>query len=237
MQCLILADALRNQTGHRPLALVDVAGEPFIRHQLRLLHDGGVDDVIVCVPHRDEMIEDEVDRQCPTGMTVRCTRDGGRLLESGRAIHRTVTDGLTDEQFMVLYAGTYPRVDLADVWDWFDKAHHLGLLTVWHNDDRVDASNAAVRNGRVVVYRVASNLISHPSLDHIDDGFGILTADAVLELVRTDEPHDLTSLYSTLAGRSQLQAYEVDERLHDIGSQTGLAELERRLTSELQRWP
>ena len=235
MQCLILADALRDRTGHRPLALVDVAGEPFIRHQLRLLHDGGVDDVIVCVPHRAEVIEDEVDRQCPTGMTVRCARDDGRLLESGRAIHRVVTDGLTDEQFMVLYAGTYPRVDLADVWDWFDRTHHLGLLTVWHNDDRVDASNVAVRNGRVVVYRMASNLISHPSLDHIDNGLGILTADAVLDLVRTHEPHDLTTLYSTLAGRSQLQAYEVDQRLHEIGTPSGLAELERLLTSELQR--
>ena len=89
----------------------------------------------------------------------------------------------------------------------------------------------------MVVYRIASNLISHPSLDYIDDGFGILTADAVLDLVRADEPHDLTSLYSALAGRSQLQAYEVDERLHDISSRTGLTELERRLTSELQRWP
>ena len=237
MQCLILADALRNRTGHRPQALVDVAGEPLIRHQLRLLYDGGVDDVIVCVPHRGEVIEDEVARHCPTGMTVRCARDGGRLLESGRAIQRAVTDGLTDEQFMVLYAGTYPRVDLADVWEWFDRAHHLGLLTVWHNDDRVDASNAAVRNGRVVVYRVASNLISHPSLDYIDDGFGILTADAVLEFVRTDEPHDLTSLYSRIAGRSQLQAYEVDQRFHEIGSPIRLAELARLLAPELQRWP
>ena len=237
MQCLILADALRNPTGRRPPALVDVAGEPFIRHQLRLLHDGGVDDVIVCVPHRDEMIEDEVDRHCPTGMTVRCARDGGRLLETGRAIHRAVTDGMTDEQFMVLYAGTYPRVDFADVWEWFDRAHHLGLLTVCHNDDRVDASNAAVRNGRVVVYRMASNLISHPSLDHVHDGFGILTADAVLEFVSADEPLDLTSLYSTIASRSQLQAYEVDQRLPEIGSPIRLAELERLLVPELQRWP
>jgi NDP-sugar pyrophosphorylase family protein len=217
--------------------LVDVAGEPFIRHQMRLLRDGGVDDVIVCVPHRDDMVEDEVVRHCPTGMTVRCARDDGRLLESGRAIRRAVTGGLTDEQFMVLYGGTYPRVDLADVWEWFDKTHHLGLLTVWHNGDRVDASNAAVRNGRVVVYRVASNLISHPSLDHIHDGFGILTADAVLELVRADEPHDLTSLYSTIASRSQLQAYEVDQRFHEIGTSLGRAELEWLLTSELQRWP
>ena len=237
MQCLILADALRNQTGHRPQALVDVAGEPFIRHQLRLLHEGGIDDVIVCVPFRGEAIEQEVARHCPTGMTVRYMRDSGQLLETGRAVRQAVTNGLTDERFMVLYAGTYPRVDFADAWEWFDKTHHLGLLTVWHNDDRVDTSNAAVRNGRVVVYRIASNLISHPSLDFIDDGFGILTADAVLDLVRADEPHDLTSLYSTLAGRSQLQAYEVDERLHDIGSHIGLAELALRLTPELQRWP
>jgi NDP-sugar pyrophosphorylase family protein len=237
MQCLILDDALRNRTGHRPTAMTDVAGEPFIRHQLRLLHDGGVDDVVVCVPYGGDRIEDEVARHCPTGMTVRYARDGGRLLESGRVIRRAVTDGLTDEQFMVLYAGTYPLVDFAEVWDWFDKAHHLGLLTVWHNDDRVDSSNAAVRNGRVVVYRMASNLISHPSLDYIDDGFGILTANAVLDLVRADEPHDLASLYSTIAGRSQLQAYEVDQRFHEIGSPSGLAELERLLTPELQRWP
>jgi galactokinase/mevalonate kinase-like predicted kinase len=53
----------REQIQH-PLirAMVEVAGEPFIRHQLRLLADSGIDDVVICVGYRGLPLEDEVRR-------------------------------------------------------------------------------------------------------------------------------------------------------------------------------
>lgn len=217
--------------------MIEVAGEPFIRHQLRLLRERGVDDVVICVAHRGEVIKEEVTRHHPDGMTVRCSRDASRFLGTGGALRRAVADGLTDEQFMVLSDLTYLRDDFVDVWEWFDVEHHLGLMTVSHNDEQLETSSAAVRNGRVVVYRNAAIRSAHPSMTYVGCGLGILTAASVLELVRAEEPSDVGLLYSTIAARGLLQAYEVDERFYEIRSESGLAEFTRWLTSELQRLP
>lgn len=219
-----------------PMPMIPVAGEPFIRHQLRLLQEGGVDDVVVCIGPDGESVEEEVTRHQPDGMTVRCSRASSQLLGTAGALRRVVSDGLVDERFMVLNGGSYLRLDFADVWEWFDTAHHLGLMTVWHNEDQFETSNLAVRNGKVVVYRKRSIRSSHPSMSFIDYGLSILTAEAVLDLVPAGEPNDLAALYSNISAFGQLQAYEVDQRFHEIGSAHGLAELDRLLTRELQRW-
>lgn len=240
MQCIILAGGLGTRMSHRaadrPKAMVAVGGEPFIRHQLRLLRDSEVNDVIICVGHRAEVIEAEVAHHAPSGMRVRCSRDGEQLLGTGGAIRRAVANGLTDEVFAVLYGDSYLCIDFADVWDWFDGQHHLALMTVWHNDDQLDACNAAVRNGHVVVYRKVSSRFSHPTMHYIDHGLSILTADTVLDLIPADGAHDLGVLFSTLAGRGQLQAYEVDRPFHDIGSPSAFAELDRLRRADLQQW-
>jgi NDP-sugar pyrophosphorylase family protein len=239
MQCVILAGGLGTRMGHRtadrPKAMIEVAGEPFLRHQLRLLCAGGIDDVVMCLGHRSEMIEDEVARNCPDGMSVRCSNDGPTLLGTAGALRLAVDNGLTDEHFMVLYGDSYLRVDYADVWTSFDCTQHHGLMTVWRNDDALELSNAGVRDGKVVVYRKSSDGANHPSMNYIDYGLGILTADAVLALVPRGARHDLASLYETIATRGRLQAYEVGHPFHEIGSESGLAELHRFLTMELQR--
>ncbi len=239
MQCLILAGGLGTRMSHRtadrPKAMIDVAGEPFIRHQLRLLADTGIDDVVICVGHRGEMIEHEVAKHSPEGMSVRCSNDGPTLLGTAGAVRRAVENGLTDEAFMVLYGDSYLHVDYADVWGSFDSAQYHGLMTVWRNCDALETSNAGVRDGKVVVYRKGADGTNHPSMNYIDYGLGIVTADAVLALVPVRVRHDLATLYETIATCGRLQAYEVDHPFHEIGSEAGLVELDRLLTMQVQR--
>jgi NDP-sugar pyrophosphorylase family protein len=239
MQCLVLAGGLGTRMGRRtadrPKAMLPVAGEPFIRHQLRLLRETGVDDVVLCVGYRGEIIEDEVARHCPDGLSVRCSSDGENLLGTAGALRLAVDRGLAGDQFMVLYGDSYLRVDYADVWRSFDGSKHQGLMTVWRNDDALETSNASVRDGRVVAYRKGADGTSHPSMTYIDYGLGILTAEVVSALLPTEDPCDLATVYETIAARGQLQAYEVDHRFHEIGSESGLAELDHLLTMMLQR--
>ena len=238
MQCLILAGGLGTRLGQRtadrPKAMIEVAGEPFIRHQLRLLSDGGIDDVVISIGYLGEMIANEVVEHCPHGMAVRCSTDGDTLLGTAGAVRLAVENGVTDEQFMVLYGDSYLVVDYSEVWASFDSTQHHGLMTVWRNDDALEASNAGVRDGRVVVYRKAADGANHPSMNYIDYGLGILCADAVLALVPAGVRHDLATVYETIAMRGRLQAYEVCQPFHEIGSESGIAELERYLAMELQ---
>jgi NDP-sugar pyrophosphorylase family protein len=48
-------------------------------------------------------------------------------------------------------------------------------------------------------------------------------------------PYDLADVYEALAADGRLQAYEVDQRFHEIGSEAGLVELDQLLTREVQR--
>ena len=52
-----LAARLRPLTEDKPKALIEVAGEPFIAHQLRLLRQQGIREVVVCAGYLGEMIE------------------------------------------------------------------------------------------------------------------------------------------------------------------------------------
>jgi NDP-sugar pyrophosphorylase family protein len=245
MQCIILAGGLGTRMGHRttdrPKAMIEVAGEPFVRHQLRLLRAGGIDDVVICVGYRGEIIEEEVAQHCPEGMAVRCSSDGLRLLGTAGAVRLAVDNGLADEVFMVIYGDSYLLIDFADVWASFDDSRYLGLMTVWRTDDRRDQSNAGVTDGRVAVYRKQADRpehpanAGHPAMNYIDYGLGVLTAEMVLDLVPPGVPHDLADLYETVAARRRLQAYEVDQRFHEIGSESGLAELDHLLTLEAHR--
>jgi NDP-sugar pyrophosphorylase family protein len=239
MQCVILAGDSRTWMGRRatdgPRALREVTGEPFIRHQLRVLADAGIDDVVICVGRDAEIIEDESARYCPTGMLVRCIRDGLMPLGAAGATRLAVENGLADEQFMVLYGDSRARVDYADVWASFDSSQYLGLMTVWRNSDPLATSNAGVRDGRIVVYRNGADGSNHPSMNYIDSGLGILTADAVLALVPVGTPHDLSTLYETVATRGRLQAYEVGHRSHEIGSDPEPGELDRPVTMEMRQ--
>ena len=72
--CVILAGGLATRmlplTERCPKALLPVAGEPFVGHQLRWLAAEGVRDVVIAVGHLGEMVEEHVG----DGRGVRCSR-------------------------------------------------------------------------------------------------------------------------------------------------------------------
>ena len=71
-------------------------------------------------------------------------------------------------------------------------------------------------------------------MNHIDCGLGIVDAEVLLDIVPPGVPYDLADVYQSIAGQGLLQSYEVDERFHEIGSESGLAELDRLLTLQIQ---
>jgi NDP-sugar pyrophosphorylase family protein len=216
----ILAGGLGTRLGERvrdtPKPLIEVAGEPFLVHQLRLLARCGAREIVLCVGYLGELIEARIGkRRC--GLRIRYSFDEPGLDGTLGALRRALP--LLGERFLVLYGDTYLRVDYAAVARAWLASGLPAVMTVLRNDGRWDASNAILRDGLVARYDKRDPT---PEMRWIDYGLGGLRADA-LDRVAPSE-RDLAELYARLAERGELLGFEARERFYEIGTPQALAE-------------
>jgi len=218
-----LATRLRPVTETIPKALVEVNGEPFIAHQLRLLKSKGIQRVVLCIGYLGEMIQAYLKDGSQFGLQVEYVFDGERLLGTGGAIKRALP--FLDEAFFVLYGDSYLPCDYQKVQIAFQNDAKLGLMTVFQNENNWDSSNVEFVNGQILAYDKQNRT---PAMRYIDYGLGIFQRSA-FSIVPADEPYDLAQLYQTLLNKEQLAAYEIHERFYEAGSFKGIAEMSEYL--------
>ncbi len=212
-----LATRMRPLTETIPKALLNVANEPFIFHQLRLLRRNEIQDVVLCVGYLGEQIKAVVGDGSSFGMNVTYSSDWPELRGTGGALKKALP--LLGEHFMVLYGDSYLDIPYTEVTETFICSGQPALMTVYRNANQHDTSNVIYRNGRIEVYDKRHYI---PEMDYIDYGLGCLSAS--LFLAQPDS-FDLADIYSALATQGKLVGYEVYSRFYEIGSPAGLCEL------------
>jgi NDP-sugar pyrophosphorylase family protein len=219
-----LATRMWPRTKQVPKAMLDVAGEPFIAHQLRLLRREGVTRVVLCVGYLWEMIQAFVGDGSGFGLAVTYAVDFPRLLGTGGAIRLAI--GQLGPEFLVMYGDSWLDVPFRPIVEGFRASGLPGLMTVYRNDGRWDRSNVWFEGDCIQRY---DKRVALPEMRHIDWGLGVLTADIVAEIIPADEPYDLADLYGELCRSGRLAGYEVATRFYEIGSPSGLAETDALL--------
>jgi NDP-sugar pyrophosphorylase family protein len=214
-----LATRLRPLTEDVPKGLLDVNGEPFIGHQLRLLAARGVERAVLCVGYLGEMIQKFVGDGSGFGIQVEYSFDGAVLLGTAGAVRLALPR--LGRKFFVLYGDSYLPCDYRAVMDAFQSSGKMALMTVFRNEGRWDASNIEFADGRIIAYDKRN---PSGSMHHIDYGLGIFDESAFAPLA-ADRPHDLATVYQDLLRRGELAGMEVSERFYEIGSVEGLREL------------
>ena len=224
-----LATRLRPATDRLPKALIDVNGRPFIAWQLEALHAQGATRVIICAGYRGDDIRRVVTDEHDFGLHVDWAFDGPTLLGTAGAIRRALP--LIGGPFFVLYGDSYLPIDWCPVQEAFLASGKPGLMTVYHNEGRLDRSNVEFDGQRIVAYDKHS---ATSRMHHIDYGLGAFHTSAFDRLV-DGRPADLADLYRDLAAEHLLAAYEVHQRFFEIGSSDGLEETRAYLASRSLR--
>lgn len=219
-----LATRLRPLTEKIPKSLVEVAGRPFIDHQLRLLGESGIGRVLICAGHLGEMIRDHVGDGSRFGLVTTYSFDGAVALGTAGAIKKALPS-LADD-FFVLYGDSYLTVDYPAVQRAYLDSGQTALMTLYENRDAHDASNVEFRDGRILAYDKKRRT---PVMRHIDYGLGVFSRLAFGD-VSPGQPADLADVYAALLARRQLAGHVVDKRFYEIGSPAGLAELSALLS-------
>jgi NDP-sugar pyrophosphorylase family protein len=218
----ILAGGLGTRLGARvrdvPKPLLEVAGEPFLVHQLRLLAAHGAREVVLCVGYLGELIEQRVGGR-RFGLRISYSFDGPGLDGTLGAIRRA--RGLLGECFLVLYGDTYLRIDYAAAAAAWQASGLPAMMSVLHNRGRWGPSNASYSEGLVLAYEKRA---TRPGMSWIDYGLCGLEQSA-LDLP-TAATRELPDLFRDLARRRLLYGYEATERFFEIGTPAALAETE-----------
>jgi NDP-sugar pyrophosphorylase family protein len=224
----ILAGGLGTRLGERvrdtPKPLLEVAGEPFLMHQLRLLAEHGADEVVLCVGYRGEQIESRIGSE-RLGIHIQYSFDTPALDGTLGAIRRALP--ILGDRFLVLYGDTYLRIDYADVASVWRESDLPAVMSVLRNEGRWDTSNVRYGDGRVLAY---DKQAPSPDMQWIDYGLGGLTVDALT--VVSDDESDLANLYQRLAALDSLCGYEATERFYEIGTPAGLNEADAFLRGQ-----
>lgn len=213
-----LATRLRPLTQQIPKAMIEVAGEPFIAHQLRLLRREGVSRVVLCVGYLWEQIAEFVGDGGGFGVNVSYKLDGPQLLGTGGALRAALPE--LGREFLVMYGDSWLDTAYAPVVDAFRASGKPALMTVFRNEGKWDTSNVWFDQGRIQRY---DKVVRVPEMRHIDWGLGVLRSDVLLARP-PGTPFDLAGVYAELARSGDLAGYEVETRFYEIGSSEGLRE-------------
>jgi NDP-sugar pyrophosphorylase family protein len=214
-----LATRLRPLTSFMPKSLIQVAGEPFLAHQLRLIRTGGIREVVICCGFLGDQIEDFAGDGSAFGLSITYSHDGSAPLGTGGALFEALP--LLGQRFLIMYGDSWLTEPIEPVWRSFLDSGKPALMTVFCNQNRWGASNVEFRKGAVVRY---SKAYPTPAMRHIDYGLDALEAGVLAHW--TVPVFDLADVWTGLADYSMLAGYETGERFYEIGSLPGLRETE-----------
>lgn len=228
----ILAGGLATRLGERartvPKVIVEVAGRPFVFHQLELLRSHGINRVVLCVGHLGDQVQETVGDGSRFGMKIDYSYDGPAPVGTAGAVRGALP--FLGEAFFVLYGDTYLRIDYGAVQDTFGASGLPALLTVLRNEGRWNASNSSFADGRVVSH---DKRRPAPDMCWIDYGLAVMTPQAMR--MAAPEAPDLSDVYSELARTGRLAGYPATERFYEIGTPAALAETDAFLHPYPQR--
>lgn len=231
LPCVVLAGGLgarmRPLTELIPKALIPVLGRPFAELQLEWLAGEGVDHVVYSVGYRADMIREALGSGERFGLYIDYVDEGDDLRGSGGALRLALDRQLLPEQFFILYGDAYLRVHLAAVEERWHASGKPALMTVLRNAGRWDRSNAVLHDGGVFYDKRATE--RPPNMEWIDYGLSVTSADVIAGWLPPGGRGDLADLFHVLSQRGDVAGLEVTQRFYEIGSPSGLNELEDHL--------
>jgi N-acetyl-alpha-D-muramate 1-phosphate uridylyltransferase len=214
-----------------PKSLIEVAGEPFLAHQLRWLAGQGQTRVVICAGHMGSQIEDFAGDGAAFGCQIRYSFDGERRLGTGGALRHALP--LLGESFVAIYGDSLLREPIRPVWAAFLESGKVALMTVFRNENQWDRSNvefAATEDGGEIL-RYEKGTGPAVGMEHIDYGLGCIGSEALAAwAAESGDSFDLADFYRAMLARKELAGFEVKERFYEIGSLAGLAETRALLT-------
>lgn len=234
MQVVVLMGGLGSRLGDRtmdtPKSMVRILGKPFFAYQLELMMLAGFKKFLFCVGYRAERIEEYFGDGSRWGVEIRYSIDGERLLGTGGAVRKALP--LLEKDFFLIYGDSFMDINYLEVVVRYHNGIRKGkraLMTVMHNEGRLEKSNVVCKEGEIVLYDKGK---TSPDMEYVDYGTNIFRRE-IFEAMPPDQSFDLSDVQHMLSLKGELACCEVEKRFYEIGRTESLQEFVRYAT---ERW-
>jgi NDP-sugar pyrophosphorylase family protein len=229
MQAVILAGGLGTRlwpvTATVPKPMVPVAGVPYLEHQLRLLAEQQIRDVLVLTGYLGEQVEEYFGDGAHLGLRIDYSREP-QPLGTGGAL-RNAYAKLADI-FLVIYGDSYLPIQYGAALNTLADSGADGLVVVYDNsleDTSVKNNIDLDDQGYVVRYQKDAP----GKLSYVEAGVLALRRN-VIDLVAADRAVSLEQeIFPRLIAGHSLIAHVTRQRFYDIGTPERLEMIERLL--------
>ena len=227
MQAVILAGGLGTRlwpiTREIPKPMVPVAGVPYLEHQLRILGEQGIRDIVLLTGYLGEQISDHFGGGERLGLHIRYSREAAPL-GTGGAIR--LAQPLLAETFLVIYGDSYLPIDYAAVLQRLNSSGALGVVVTYRDPSGLTdvRPNIAASGGLVTAYDKSGR--SSVDLDRVEAGVSAFRRE-VIDLLPPGDPVAFEpNVLPALAARRQLLEWPAPQRFFDIGTPERLKVIE-----------
>ena len=228
MQAVILAGGLGKRL--RPFTetiakpMIPVAGVPYLAHQLRLLKQQSITDIILCTGYLGEQIESYFGGGDNLEMSIRYSREP-HPLGTGGAVR--FAEPLLAEEFLLLYGDSYLPIDYHLPWAALMGSTATGVVVLYKDaagETGVQANIATDAAG--LIRRYDKDSTHRQDLVYIEAGV-LAFRRQVLQLIPPDNPASLEKdIFPELIQRGELAGLITEQRFYDIGTPERLHTLE-----------
>lgn len=230
MQVVVLAGGLGLRLGalttNLPKIMVEINGQPFINHQLGWLENQGATHVLFSIGFKGEAVEKWV-MQNANNFNCEITTffDKPYGLGTFGSLIQIANHNLLEDNFLVIYGDTIPRISLKEVYLELTSQKFDILLTGIHKDHVSDHPNMLVSNGNLLEY--SKNTEYAENFTHVE--YGVIGMNRKVLENRT-MPHgneDLSVLINEILIKSPIHVLEAKLPYTEMGSPAGLAKMQQ----------
>ena len=211
-------------TTHQPKSLVRVLDKPFIEYQIDLLKKKGIGEMVLCIGHLGEQIQDYLRDGRKQGISITYSFENTRLGTGGAL--RNASNLLHDE-FVTIYGDSYLNINYNALMAYFQDNSKIGLMTVYKNHNQHEKSNVSISGGLVRKY---SKIRTTGKMVYVDYGAHCFRKN-VLKMIPPTGFYPLEDLFQDLVSREELLSYRVYNRFFEIGSRQGICDFEKYVKS------
>ena len=219
MQAVILAGGLGTRlyplTKTVPKPMVPVGGVPYLEHQLRLLREQSITDIVLLIGYLGDQIEEHFGDGSKFGLSIAYSREESPL-GTGGALR--AANQLLGESFLVIYGDSYLPIQYGDVLRALEKGNAKGIVTVYDNreDDTGVTNNIALdQDGYIAKYK--KDCPDDADLQFVEAGVLGLTK-TLIEQIPGGKVSLEEEIFPTVIAEHQMMGFVTKERFYDIGT-------------------